>query len=98
MSASPAAEISVRVRIEGRVQGVGFRAFVEREARRLKLAGWVRNRRDGAVEASFRGPAGVVDMMVESCKTGPKGASVARVSVREDDEPPPDGFSVKPTM
>ena len=47
---------TVQIRIEGRVQGVGFRAFVEMNAIELELRGWVRNRRDGAVEAVFQGP------------------------------------------
>jgi acylphosphatase len=67
---------SRRVIVEGRVQGVGFRAFVEREAIRRRLAGWVRNRRDGSVEAAFTGPAQVVEQMIEACRRGPPSSRV----------------------
>jgi acylphosphatase len=52
----------VRIVVEGRVQGVGFRAFVAREAARLQLDGWVRNRRDGSVETVAMGPRSVIDV------------------------------------
>jgi acylphosphatase len=62
--------------VHGRVQGVGFRAFVEGEALARGLAGWVRNRRDGSVEAVFMGEAATVAAMVEACRRGPFGARV----------------------
>jgi acylphosphatase len=65
-----------QVTIRGRVQGVGYRAWVEHQARAHGLEGWVRNRRDGSVEALFAGPASVVADMVASCRRGP---SLARV-------------------
>lgn len=71
------AESIRRVVVMGRVQGVGFRAFVAREAKRRGIEGWVRNRRDGAVEAVFAGAAATVDDMVEACRIGPLGARVA---------------------
>jgi acylphosphatase len=58
----------LRATITGRVQGVGFRAFVEGEAKRRNLKGWVRNRRNGAVEAVFAGPADEVDGMLAACR------------------------------
>ena len=64
------------VLIRGRVQGVGYRAFVEYTALDHGLEGWVRNRRDGAVEAVFAGPAAAVTAMVEACRRGPPGAHV----------------------
>lgn len=75
---------TVRVRIDGHVQGVGFRAWTEHEARALHLTGWVRNRRDGWVEAVFQGSADAVGAMIERCATGPPGARV--ISVRILDE------------
>ncbi len=70
--------------IRGRVQGVGFRAFVEDEAIRRGIAGWVRNRRDGAVEAVFEGKMQVVAGMIEACRKGPPGARVDAIEERED--------------
>ena len=71
----------VRATITGRVQGVGFRAFVEREASRRGLHGWVRNRRNGSVEALFSGSRAVVEDMVAACRRGPMYSTVDSVSV-----------------
>ena len=65
--------------IRGRVQGVGYRAWVEHRARAHDLEGWVRNRRDGSVEALFAGPEDVVSNMVASCRRGPSSARVDAV-------------------
>jgi len=73
MSASAAIR---RVMIRGRVQGVGFRAWTEHEARRRALEGWVRNRRDGSVEAVFAGPPEMVASMIAACRHGPTLAAV----------------------
>jgi acylphosphatase len=67
------------VTITGRVQGVGYRAWVEHQARARNLEGWVRNRRDGSVEALFAGTQNVVSDMVESCRRGPVSARVEAV-------------------
>jgi acylphosphatase len=64
------------VMIRGHVQGVGFRYWTTREAIRLGLTGWVRNRRDGSVEALFVGPADVVAEMMARCRQGPESARV----------------------
>jgi acylphosphatase len=72
-------EAIVRVRIEGRVQGVWFRAWTAREATELGLRGWVRNRSDGAVEALFAGDARAVGDMVAACHRGPPAARVTSV-------------------
>lgn len=69
--------------IHGRVQGVGFRAFVEHEAGRCGIEGWVRNRRDGAVEAVFKGAPAVVEDMIDACRRGPMGARVDALHQRE---------------
>src|SRR5271167_4248930 len=67
------------VMIRGRVQGVGYRAWVEHQARARGLEGWVRNRRDGSVEALFAGAENVVAEMVASCRRGPSWARVDAV-------------------
>jgi acylphosphatase len=69
-----------QVTIRGRVQGVGFRAWVEYEATARNLGGWVRNRRDGSVEALFAGPADVVADMIVLCRRGPTSARVEAVA------------------
>ena len=71
-----------QVTVMGRVQGVGYRAWVEHRAVAHDLEGWVRNRRDGSVEAVFAGPADVVFDMVASCRRGPSSARVN--DVREE--------------
>jgi acylphosphatase len=72
-----------RVRIRGRVQGIGFRVWTEREALSRALEGWVRNRGDGSVEAVFAGPPGAVAAMIEACRHGPALAHVEAVDVQE---------------
>ena len=67
---------AVHVVITGRVQGVGFRAFVEREAEALRLSGWVRNRRDGTVEAVFAGDEGEIQHILMELNAGPPAAAV----------------------
>jgi acylphosphatase len=68
-----------KVMIQGRVQGVGYRAWVEWAATARDLEGWVRNRRDGSVEALFAGTAEAVTEMIASCRQGPPGARVDAV-------------------
>jgi acylphosphatase len=68
-----------QVTIRGRVQGVGYRAWVDHVANRHNLEGWVRNRRDGSVEALFAGPEATVAAMIESCRRGPSLALVEAV-------------------
>ena len=70
----------------GRVQGVGYRAFVQDQALRLELDGWVRNRRDGAVEAVFAGPEEAVAAALAACHRGPPGARVDAVDPEEGDD------------
>jgi acylphosphatase len=92
------------VTIRGRVQGVGYRAWVEHRARAHALEGWVRNRRDGSVEAVFAGPENVVADMVASCRRGPSSARVD--AVQEEPaafdalklRPAGERFSVLPTI
>jgi acylphosphatase len=68
-----------QVTIRGRVQGVGYRAWVADTARRLGLDGWVRNRRDGSVEAVFAGSLHAVTGLVVQCQSGPAMARVDAV-------------------
>lgn len=73
----------VRALIRGRVQGVGFRVWTQRQAELHYLDGWVRNRRDGSVEAAFAGPPEAVEAMLKACRQGPRGSRVDAVEVRE---------------
>jgi acylphosphatase len=88
---------SVRVCISGRVQGVWFRAWTEQQAVAMGLDGWVRNRRDGAVEALFAGDDGKVDHMITLCHEGPPAANVTEVRVVADESIHPPGFKVRST-
>ena len=76
---------AVRVRVHGRVQGVWFRGSTRDEARRLGLAGWVRNLEDGSVEAHVQGDPSAVEAMVAWCRVGPPLAAVTRLDVDEVD-------------
>ena len=69
--------------IRGRVQGVGYRAWAEYTALERGVQGWVRNCRDGAVEALFMGPPDVVEGMIAACNEGPRGSRVDRIDQRE---------------
>lgn len=75
----PSGTITIHLRIEGTVQGVGYRDAMCREARRLEIAGWVRNRMDGAVEAIVQGTPEAVAAMLEWAGQGPPAACVRRV-------------------
>ncbi len=88
----------VRLRIQGRVQGVGYRDWSAGQARRLGLDGWVRNRADGAVEMALSGPDEVVDGMVDRCRRGPSAAQVSRVDVADESGPIEPGFRQLPTL
>ena len=89
---------TVQVRIEGRVQGVGYRAWTEQVASELGLSGWVRNRRDGTVEAVFQGDPALVSDVLARCETGPSDARVSRVTVTGEGVGSFHGFDVRPTV
>lgn len=89
--------------IRGRVQGVGYRAWIERAAIVRGLEGWVRNRRDGTVEAVFAGAEQPVTEIIEACHEGPRGAIVTAVDVEDVEDatlnsrPVSGPFAVLPT-
>jgi acylphosphatase len=88
---------AIRLRISGAVQGVGFRAFVLREARALGLKGWVRNRLDGTVEVQASGGQAALETLVARCREGPFGARVENVSVTPIQDETAIGFRQLPT-
>ena len=73
-------QVSVRVRITGRVQGVGYRGWTVQAAVILGLSGWVRSSRDGSVEAVFQGGQNQIDQMIDKLYQGPFGAVVSCVT------------------
>jgi acylphosphatase len=78
---------AVRLIVKGRVQGVGYRWWAIEQARRLGVAGWVRNRRTGSVEILAIGPEDAIAQLAEACRQGPRAAAVSSVerSAAEDD-------------
>ena len=84
-----------RVRASGRVQGVFFRDGTRRAAEREGVAGWVRNRSDGTVEAVFEGPADAVERVVALCRRGPGRAEVSSLDVVEEEVEGLSGFEVR---
>ncbi|MEO3431468.1 acylphosphatase [Pelagibius sp. CAU 1746] len=89
--------MTVRVVVAGRVQGVWYRAWTEQQARALGLDGWVRNRRDGTVEAVLAGEPAVVEAMIQALWEGPPLAQVTAIDRFEHGVPVAAGFVVKPT-
>lgn len=88
---------AVRVIISGRVQGVGYRSWTVSKASALNLKGWVRNVRDGTVEAVFSGEKQSIAVMLEACKKGPLLARVTNVQQFDCNEPAEESFISKPT-
>jgi len=84
-----------RVIVHGLVQGVFFRETVRRHTTAADIAGWVRNTREGTVEAVFEGDGAAVDALVTLCHKGPRGARVDRVEVFEDEPEGLAGFAVR---
>jgi len=89
---------SLRVRVEGIVQGVGFRAFLKMAAMRGGLDGWVRNRSDGSVEALVSGPTKAVEDFVSAATQGPQGARVRSVDLHNSEAPAEKGFQQRATL
>ncbi len=85
-----------RLTISGRVQGVGFRFYFERAARQHGVRGWVRNRRDGSVEAVIQGEEAAVAAVTDWARRGPRNAMVENVSITEADGDY-EVFEIRPT-
>jgi acylphosphatase len=89
------APVARRVVVRGHVQGVFFRDSTRRRAQAEGVAGWVRNRSDGAVEAWFEGPADAVERLVAFARRGPRGAAVESVEVVDEEPSGVGGFQVR---
>jgi len=89
--------IARRIIVEGRVQGVGYRAFVARQAESRGLTGWVRNLSDGNVEAVLCGTEADAVTVIEACRRGPRLAIVRRLTEEACAEDTWAGFAVRPT-
>ena len=90
--------LQARLTISGHVQGVGYRDWALHTGLRLGLTGWVRNRRDGAVEALIVGEEDAVGQMIEACRRGPLLARVDEIDVEPVDlDILPEGFTQLPT-
>lgn len=85
---------AARFDVYGIVQGVGFRAFVQREAQRLQLHGWVRNREDGSVEVLATGETEAIERLEMALKQGPRMAAVERVVRHNAEAPSASGFHI----
>lgn len=100
MTESGAGQVTVRLRITGKVQGVWYRGWTVDAARRLGLSGWVRNRADGSVEALLHGAETAVQEMIEACNAGPPAARVDAVAATPASATGEDlagGFTQRPT-
>ena len=89
---------TLRLRIEGFVQAVGYRNFAIAEATRLKLDGWVRNRGDGTVEALVSGPQKDVEAFVTAAMRGPAGSTIKNVELHKAEPPAEKGFRRRPSL
>lgn len=87
-------EQTFHILIAGDVQGVGYRRFVESQAKNLQLHGWVRNLRNGDVEAVVRGSLATLNQLVEKLRQGPPSSQVTSVQVRNTAISVPSGFSI----
>jgi acylphosphatase len=91
--------IRAHITVEGKVQGVGFRANTNRMANQLGLKGWVRNLRDGGVEIVAEGDPEIIERLIQWCHRGPTSAFVSKVSVEKTDATGEfRGFSIKSTL
>ncbi len=89
---------AMRLRIEGRVQAVGYRNFVIAEARRLGLDGWVRNRADGSVEVLASGETKAVEALIAACARGPEGSQIKHIDLESVAPPEEKGFHRRPSV
>jgi len=89
---------SLRVRIEGFVQSVGYRHFAMEEALKLGIDGWIRNRADGTVEALASGSTKAVEAFVAACMRGPEGSRIKNVELLNAEPPAEKGFHRRPSV
>ncbi len=89
---------TLRLRVEGFVQAVGYRHFCIEEARKLNLDGWVRNRSDGTVEVLISGPTGSVEAFIALAMRGPEGSQVKNVELHNAEPPSEKGFHRRPSV
>lgn len=89
--------IARTIRIEGKVQGVWFRDWTVQAAQAIGVAGWVRNRADGSVEAYAVGAPDLVERLIDRLREGPRSARVDRIDVQEAPLQPVDGFTRRDT-
>ncbi len=90
---------NIHATISGKVQGVGYRAWLHARASALGLSGWVRNRRDGTVEAVIQGPSETVARVLAECRNGPRAARVDGIEYAETvDATPAATFEGRPTL
>ena len=90
--------MAVRIIVEGIVQGVGYRAWMLRQAEVAGLRGWVRNLEDGRVEAWLEGPSETVETVIDAAQSGPRSAQVERVSRQARPDHPYVAFEIRPTV
>lgn len=86
---------NVHIFLSGRVQGVGFRAFIRKNANKLGVNGWVKNLQDGRVEAVFTGERKNVNKLIELVKKGPRFAKVNNIEIRDDIDENFNDFKIK---
>jgi acylphosphatase len=89
---------SLRLRIEGQVQAVGYRNFIIEEARKLGVDGWVRNRSDGSVEALVSGETKAVEALIALCAKGPEGSRIKHIDMENVETPDEKGFNRRPSI
>lgn len=89
---------SLRIRVEGFVQAVGYRHFAIEEANKLGLDGWIRNRTDGTVEILASGATKTVEAFVAACMRGPRDARVKNVELHNAEPPAEKGFRRRPSI
>jgi len=88
-------DVRAHVIVSGFVQGVSFRVATRDRARSRGVAGWVRNRSDGGVEAVFEGPPDAVESLVEFCRRGPSGAHVTSIEIEWEPAEGDQGFAIR---
>lgn len=86
---------SLKIVVSGRVQGVGFRAYLADEARRHSVSGWARNLADGRLEVLAHGTDPALEALIAACRSGPPGAEVSGVETSDAEKPAMAGFMIR---